>query len=156
MSSFTDFLAAIEHGAASVYSQVLATGTEIAAWGSDASVAPLLSIGASVANAALEKVGLSNVANVVEADVATGLKTIAAADPTVPSLGSISALVGLAGSVVSDLVPGAGAVIAGVEGAVGLAESLATTTTTTTTTIQTPTPTPTTTASLEATTASAG
>lgn len=138
MSSFTDFLAAIEHGAASVYHQVLATGSEVAAWGSNIAVAPLLSVGASVANAALDRVGLSGVANVIETDVLTGLKTLAAADPTVPSTGSISALVNLAGGLVSGLVPGAGAVIAGVEGIVGLAEGLATTTTTTTTTTTPP------------------
>jgi hypothetical protein len=124
MSTLTDFLAAIEHGAASVYHAVLCTGTEIATWASDPVVAPLLSEGATVANAALSSVGLGGIATVVAADVANGLKTIAAADPTVPSAGSISALVGLAGTVAVALVPGAAEIIAGVEGAVTVAEGL--------------------------------
>jgi hypothetical protein len=123
MSSFSDFLAAIEHGAASVYHQVLSTGTEIVGWGSDPAVAPLLAMGAGVANAALERVGVTG-AGVVEADIAAGLKTIAAADPTVPSMGSLSALLGLAGNVVSVVMPGAAGIIAGVEGLAGVAESL--------------------------------
>jgi hypothetical protein len=123
MSSFSDFLAAIEHGAASVYHQVLSTGTEIVAWGSDPAVAPLLTMGAGVANAALERVGVRG-GDVVAADIAAGLKSIAAADPTVPSMGSLSALLGLAGNVVSVVMPGAAGIIAGVEGLAGVAESL--------------------------------
>ena len=133
MSTLTDFLAAIEHGAASVYHAVLGTGTEIAAWSSDPTVAPLLSVGASVANTVLEKVGVS--ATAVETDIANGLKAIAAADPTVPSTGSISALVNLGGSIASAIAPGIAGTVAAVEGVVGLAEGLVTTTTTSTTTV---------------------
>jgi hypothetical protein len=133
MSTLTDFLAAIEHGAASVYHQVLSTGTEIAAWGNDPTISPLLSVGAAVANTVLGKVGVSGGIAAVESDIVNGLKTIAAADPTVPSTGSISALVNLGGSIASSIIPGAAATIAAVEGAVGLVEGMVTTTTTTTT-----------------------
>lgn len=132
MTTLTDFLAAIEHGAASIYHAVLGTGTEIANWASDPVVAPLLSEGATVANAALSSVGLGGIATVVATDVVNGLKTIAAADPTVPSTGSISALLGLAGTVAVALVPGAAEIVAGVEGAVAVAEGLANSVTTST------------------------
>lgn len=132
MTTLTDFLAAIEHGAASIYHAVLSTGTEIANWASDPVVAPLLSEGATVANAALSSVGLGGIATVVATDVVNGLKTIAAADPTVPSTGSISALLGLAGTVAVALVPGAAEIVAGVEGAVAVAEGLANSVTTST------------------------
>jgi hypothetical protein len=138
MSTLTDFLAAIEHGAASVYHAVLGTGTEIAAWGSDPSVAPLLSVGAAVANTVLNKVGVS--ATAVETDVVNGLKAIAAADPTVPSTGSISALVNLGGAIASAIAPGIAGTVAAVEGAVGLAEGLVSAVTTTTTTTTTAPP----------------
>lgn len=125
--SFADFVAAAEAGAASIYHHVLATGVEIAAWGEDPVIAPLLSAGAAAANAALGRAGIgSGTVTLVESDIATGLKRIAAADPTVPSIGGISKLVGLAGTVAETIDPALAPAIGTAEGAAALAEALAT------------------------------
>lgn len=85
--SFTDYLAAIGHGAAAVYHAALATGVAVVSWeATHPEIAPLLSQGASAANTLLLRaVPEAGVAEVVGADVLVALKSMAAADATVPS-----------------------------------------------------------------------
>lgn len=123
--SFFDFIKAAELGAASIYHSILGLGVEIVHWGSDPAVAPLVSVGVDVANSMLERAGVA-MAPVVEADIHAALKSIAAADPTVPSVGAIGSLAGLAGNIVSAVDPALSAPIGAAEGLVNLVEGAVT------------------------------
>lgn len=103
--SIIDFFRAAELGAASIYHQVLALGANIIHWESDPAVQPLVEIGVAAANGMLARAGAPNAGTVIQSDVHAALKSIAAADPTVPSIGGIGKLVGLAGEVVSVIDP---------------------------------------------------
>lgn len=122
--TFAELLAAAEAGAASIYHAVIATGEEISAWETSPVTAPLVAAGVAAANSLLTRTGVS--AGVIESDVTTALKGIAAADPTIPSAGaSISAIVGLAGKTVAAIAPGTAPVVSELEGDVAAAEALA-------------------------------
>jgi hypothetical protein len=125
--TFLELIAAAEKGAASVYHAILATGAEIATWESNPLVQPLVDMGVSAANGMLARVGVpTGTLGVVSDDIHAALKQIAAADPTVPSIGG---LLSLAGSVASVLVPGVGPAIAvgvaAAEGVVNIMEGVA-------------------------------
>ncbi len=83
--SMSDFLAAVEHGAAAVYHAVLETGVALVNLSTThPEVATLLSQGASVANALLTRCGLPGfVLTVVEDDILTSIKLMASRDATV-------------------------------------------------------------------------
>jgi hypothetical protein len=124
-STFADFLAAAEKGAASVYHAVLATGAEITSWESNPIVAPFLDVGVSAANDMLARAGVpATTSGVIESDIATALKGIAAADPTVPSTGAIGSLAVLAGTTAAAIDPNAAPLAAEAAGAVGVAETV--------------------------------
>jgi hypothetical protein len=118
--TFAELIAAAEKGAASVYHAVLATGAEIVSWETNPLIAPLVSAGVSAANDMLTRAGVD--AGVVASDVTTSLKAIAAADPTVPSIGGLT---NLAGTIVSTILPGAAGAVAVAEGVIGTVEGLA-------------------------------
>jgi hypothetical protein len=122
--SFFDFIKAAELGAASVYHDILALGVEIVHWASNPAVAPLVEAGVGIANSMLERAGAGDTAKVVVDDVHAALKSIAAADPTVPSMSAIGKLAGLAGDVVSAIKPDLAAPIATAEGFINLAEGM--------------------------------
>jgi hypothetical protein len=123
--TFLELLAAAEKGAASVYHAVLATGAEINTWESNPLVTPLVGAGVAAANEMLTRAGVSTeTAGVIESDVTTALKTIAAADPTVPSVGG---LVTTLGAMVTDFVPAAAPIVAVSEGVVKDVEAAAAT-----------------------------
>lgn len=125
MSSFADFLLAAEKGAGAIYHQVLATGAEIHTWTESPAVAPLVAAGVELANGLLERVGISHsTLAIIEADIHTALKVIAAADPTVPSY-SLSALTGLGARVATALVPGAAPIATGAAAVVTVGEGIA-------------------------------
>lgn len=125
MSFFSDFIKAAELGAASVYHSILGLGVEIVHWASDPAVAPLVSVGVEMANSMLERAGAGDAAKVVEADVHAALKSIAASDPTVPSVGAIGKLAGLAGDIISAAAPNLAGQIGEAEAVVNLAEGAA-------------------------------
>jgi hypothetical protein len=121
--TFAELIAAAEAGAASIYHDIIAAGQMIAAWESSPVIAPLVATGVSLANDMLTRVGANG--SVITSDVTSALKLIAAKDPTVTSgSGAIGALVGLAGSIATALVPGAAIAIAAAEGGVSLIEDL--------------------------------
>jgi hypothetical protein len=125
--TFAELIAAAEKGAATIYHAVLATGAEIASWESNPLVTPLVAVGVSAANGMLARAGVDTaITSVIESDVTTALKSLAATDPTVPSTGPIAGLAGLAGSVAIGVNPGLGPVIGLAESMIGTVESLVT------------------------------
>lgn len=117
--SFSDFIAAAEKGAASIYHEVLATGVAILDWAHNPAVASLVEVGVGTANGMLQRSGAITEATgtVVADDIHAALKHLAALDPTVASIGT------LASTVVSTLIPGAGPLINIAEEVVALAEA---------------------------------
>jgi hypothetical protein len=85
--SMSDFLSAVEHGAASIYHAVLETGVAIVNLSTThPEVAALLSQGATVANDVLRRCGIPGlVLTVVEDDILTSIKLMASQDATVPT-----------------------------------------------------------------------
>jgi hypothetical protein len=84
--TFADFIAAAQHGAASIYHDVLAVGSAISAWESDPAIRPLIMAGVVCANGVLSRfTGIDPV--ILERDILIALKGIAALDPTIKSGG---------------------------------------------------------------------
>lgn len=92
MTTLSDFLQAAEKGAASIYHDALAAGVSLVKIeATNPAVEALLAEGVGYANALLMRSGIpAGVANVIEADVWTALKGLAAVDATVTSGGPIA------------------------------------------------------------------
>jgi hypothetical protein len=116
--TLAELIAAAERGAASVYHAVISTGAEIAAWESDPAVASLVSAGVDAANGLLARTGVGTSAKtqIGASDVVAALKKIAAADPTVPSIGTLATIAGT-------IDPPAAPLAAGIAGAASVAEA---------------------------------
>jgi hypothetical protein len=86
-TGFASFFVAIEHGAASVYHQVVATGVAVSAWEeAHPEIQPLIAIGQTYATSTLTRFGVPvGAVEVVGSDVLTALKQMAARDATVQS-----------------------------------------------------------------------
>ena len=86
--NISDFLRAAEAGAASIYHQVLATGTAIASWEADhPEIGPLISAGVTYANTLLARFGIpAETIEIAAEDIISALKTLVAHDATVPSV----------------------------------------------------------------------
>jgi hypothetical protein len=85
--SLSDFIAAVEHGAAAIYHDVMETGVAIVNLSTDhPAIAALLTKGATVANGVLRRWGFAGlVVTVVEDDILTSIKALAVRDATVPT-----------------------------------------------------------------------